>query len=86
MLEEILRYIEKTGVISKTQISRDLSMPLNLVELGFTELTRMGFLEKDQPQSCSPSLCGGCPFAKSCHKDLVSSYSITEKGQKLINN
>jgi len=86
LLKELLVEIKNSNYISKSNIAIKLNKPVELIEDGFQQLIRMGYIsEEDNLNSCN-SYCGSCPYAKTCNKMPVKTMKITEKGEKLLAN
>ena len=85
MLENILRIINRDGYISKSMISRELDISEEMIDEGINQLLRMGYiLEEKTGEDCS-TLCGNCPFAKNCNKEIVKTFEISDKGSSVLN-
>ena len=85
MLRDILKFIYEKGFISLSVISTELNIPLNLVESSIEQLIRMDYLIKDEKAPSCGSACVSCPYASSCNKDIITSYTIADKGINFIN-
>ncbi len=82
MLKEIMKTISKSPYLSKKEISEKLDFQEGFLEQAFSDLLRMGYLEK---QVCDSS-CGACPVSYYCSKNstTIEYWKITEKGYNLI--
>jgi len=86
LLKELLLEIKNSKYISKANIAIKLNKPVELIEDGFEQLIRMGYISEDGGLSNCSSACGSCPYANSCNKIPVKTMKITEKGEKLLAN
>ena len=84
MLKELLMEIDNADFVSKAVLASRLNRPVPLVEQGFEELVRMGYLAEDAGQNCYDLPCGKCPYASMCQKEPLKTWSITTKGQNLL--
>lgn len=85
MLKDILRIIDRDGRISRTLLARELTVAAEMIDSGIDQLIRMGYLvEVATGESCS-TICGNCPFATNCSKEIVKTYSISAKGESYLN-
>ncbi|HZK02342.1 MAG TPA: FeoC-like transcriptional regulator [Anaerovoracaceae bacterium] len=84
MLKELLIAIKSSEYISKSDISKELKVSEELVEEGFEQLIRMGYIEEvSRGISCDIG-CNSCPLSKSCDKMPIRTIIITEKGKRLL--
>ncbi len=84
MLKDLLQRINEDGYVSLSVLARALKASTQTVEAGLAQLIRMGYLVKETTgQDCAVA-CGGCPYAASCQKELLTGYTLTEKGQALL--
>lgn len=82
MLKDILRIINRDGYISRSQLAGELNVSKEIVDEGIKQLLRMGYLlEEETGEGCSTS-CSKCPFAKNCHKEIVKTFKILDKGSR----
>lgn len=81
MLRNMLAIIKRDGYISRTSLAEELKVQESMVDEGIDQLLRMGYLIKEETgENCSVT-CAKCPFAKTCHKDILTTYVMaTEKG------
>ena len=84
MLKDLLSAIKDSDYISKSNISERLNISEELVEEGFEQLIRMGYIKEDVRGVKCDIGCGGCPYAKSCDKVPIKTIKITEKGERLL--
>lgn len=84
MLKELLLEIEKADYISKPILASKLKQPVTLIEDGFDQLVRLGYLKEDEGLQNCDLPCGKCPYSSMCNKNPVKSMAITEKGHKLL--
>lgn len=82
MLKDILKIINKENLISKTQIAEELDLQVDMIEEGVNQLLRMGYLIEDKTAKGCIRFCSNCPYAKSCHKDILKTFKISDKGKK----
>lgn len=84
MLKELLISINKSGFLSTKVLADELKISEPMVEEGVKQLLRLGYILKEETGDSCSTACGGCPFAKSCSKDIVTMYRITDKGNSII--
>lgn len=85
MLQDILKIINRDRQISRTNIAKELDIPLEVVDDGLNQLLRMGYIIKqDTGQDCVVA-CGNCPYAKRCSKEIVKTFELSDKGNTLLN-
>ena len=84
MLKELLTAIKESDYISKSNISKRLKISEELVEEGFEQLIRMGYIEEDTRGIKCDIGCGSCPYAEACDKMPIKTIMITEKGERLL--
>ena len=84
MLKDLLGVIKVSDYISKSNISERLNISEELVEEGFEQLIRLGYIKEDGRGVKCDIGCGGCPYAKSCDKVPIKTIKITEKGERLL--
>ncbi len=84
MLKELLVAIKDSDYISKSNISKELKISEELVEEGFEQLIRMGYIKEDVRGIKCDVGCGSCPYSKSCDKVPLKTIMITEKGERLL--
>lgn len=85
MLKNILSSISKTGYISKSRLAGELNVSKELIDDGIRRLMDMGYLIEEQTgENCSTS-CGGCPFAKSCNKEIVKTFRLSDTATAYLN-
>lgn len=83
MLKDILKVIKRDGYISISHLARELKTPEAMVEEGINQLLRMGYLiNEDTGKGCA-STCAGCPFAKTCNKEIVNIFRISDKADNV---
>lgn len=84
MLRDILKIINRTGYISRSQLAGELNVSREIVDEEIDQLLRMGYLlEADTGEDCSTS-CNKCPFAKNCGKRIVKTFKISAKGGRFL--
>ncbi|HZJ77119.1 MAG TPA: FeoC-like transcriptional regulator [Oscillospiraceae bacterium] len=84
MLKELLVVIKNSDYISRSNISKKLEISEELVEEGFEQLIRMGYIKEDARGIKCDIGCGSCPYAKSCDKVPIKTIIITDKGERLL--
>ena len=84
MLKDVLREINNSDYISKTNIAIKLNKSEGLVEDAFFQLKRMGYIKEESSISNCNFKCGNCPYSASCHSIPIKSIKITKKGEKLL--
>lgn len=84
MLKELLIAIKDSDYISKSKISKELKISEELVEEGFEQLIRMGYIKEDSRGISCDIGCVSCSYAKSCDKVPIKTIMITEKGERLL--
>ncbi|MGI6752170.1 MAG: FeoC-like transcriptional regulator [Anaerovoracaceae bacterium] len=84
MLKDILHSIDKTGYISRSQLATDLNVSKEVVDDGILQLLRMGYLIEDKTSVGCAEYCGKCPFAKSCNKDIIKTFRLSDEAIKKI--
>lgn len=83
MLKEVLKEINDSKYISKSNIARNLNTTENVIEQAFLDLEKLGYIKTDNTKSCNMK-CKGCSFASLCNKVPLNTITITEKGKKLL--
>ncbi|NLC11925.1 MAG: hypothetical protein GX767_06705 [Firmicutes bacterium] len=84
MLKEILRIIGREGYISRPKLAAELNISKVLVDDGISQLLRMGYILEDKNGEGCSSFCSSCSRAKACSKEVVKTFKISEKGQRLL--
>lgn len=84
MLKELLAEIKDADYISKSNISKKLKISEELVEDGFEQLTRMGYIKEESNSASCDVECSGCFYVKSCNQLPIKTFMITEKGERLL--
>lgn len=82
MLKEIIKIISTSPYLSKREISEKFDFQESFLDQAFSDLLRMGYLEKEV---CDSS-CNSCPVSHYCSKNntTIEYWKITEKGYSLI--
>ncbi|HRT82319.1 MAG TPA: FeoC-like transcriptional regulator [Oscillospiraceae bacterium] len=84
MLKDILKKINEEGYFSKSVLAKSLNSSEQTVEDALNQLVRMGYLIKEETgQSCATA-CSSCPMAKTCGKEIVQMYRLTDKGLDMV--
>lgn len=84
MLKDILKIINRESLISKTRIAEELNINVDIIEEGVNQLLRMGYLIEDRTGQGCITFCSGCPYAKACHKDILKTFKISDKGIRYL--
>ena len=84
MLKEILRYLDETGALLKSKMTKDLNITEELLEDLIEQLIRMNYLKEDMGSPTCETKCSGCSLS-SCNTTPVKMYKITKKGKDLLN-
>ncbi|HLR21719.1 MAG TPA: FeoC-like transcriptional regulator [Tissierellaceae bacterium] len=84
MLRNVLEEINKNNGFSKSLISKNLDIPLEMVSDLINQLIRMGYLNEIEGSPNCEVACGSCPYAKSCNINLVKMYKVSDKGNELL--
>lgn len=83
MLKDILKVINRDGYLSRSMLAKELGLSEDMIDEGINQLQRMGYIIKEETgESCSTA-CVNCPFAKTCNKDIITTYKISEKGSNI---
>ncbi len=84
MLKQILGKLSEEGYLSRSALAKELKISESVLDDGLEQLLRMGYIVKEETgESCSVS-CSACPLVKGCHKEIIKTYRISEKGQAII--
>lgn len=83
MLKDILRELNSSGAFSISKIAASLNLTEEIVQDGIDQLVRMGYLKEDLAYPSCSGKCNGCAAAN-CKIIPIKTFSITEKGIKLI--
>lgn len=86
MLTNVLNEINRLNGFSKSLISKNLDLPLEMVDDLIHQLIRMGYLNKIENPAYCEKPCSSCPYAKNCNINLVEMYQISRKGSQLLKN
>ena len=84
MLKKLLKEIKEQSGFSKSLISRNLNISLEMVEELINQLIRMDYLKEIESSPDCEIPCGSCPYAKSCNVNLVKMYQVSSKGNQLL--
>ncbi len=84
MLRELLKEINNADYVQKSTLAAKLDTAIPLVEGGFDELIRLGYLAENAGEDCMDLSCGRCPYASMCQKEPLKTWTITEKGKSLL--
>ncbi len=84
MLKQLLIEINNADYVSMLNLAGKLDRPVSLVEEGFAELVRLGYLAEDTGSNCYDLPCGKCPYASLCQKEPLKTWTITKKGRALL--
>lgn len=87
MLMKILKRLSEGGIYSNNSMARELGIDESLVEQMISQLQNMGYIEKDNMNSCN-SGCGGCCSKKSscCDSNNIEMniWRVTDKGRQAL--
>ncbi len=86
MLKELLIEINSADYVSKGLLADKLGQPISLIEHGFEQLVRLGYLSEDAGLNCYDLPCGKCPYVSMCQKEPLKTWAITPKGKSLLKN
>lgn len=84
MLKETLEILNKNKVFSNSILSNSLNISIEMAEDLIAQLTRMGYIKKDEATTCS-SVCSSCAYASNCSKEVVKYYQLTDKAKDYLN-
>lgn len=84
MLKDILMIIDRDRKISRSHISREINIEDTLVDDGISQLIRMGFILEEEAGADCVVACSNCPFIKSCQKEIVKIFQISQKGKDYL--
>ena len=84
MLKDILKKMNDDGYFSRALMAKELGLSEQVLEDALGRLQGMGDLLKEETGQGCVTACAGCPMAKSCAKDIVPMYRISEKGKALL--
>lgn len=80
MLKEILNIVRNEGYISRSQLAARLNTTSAVIDDALDRLDKMGYLTKEETGSDCSVTCAKCPFAKTCGKEIVTTFKLSEKG------
>ena len=84
MLKNILRIIKRDGLIAREKMAAELKISKEAIDEGIFQLLNLGYLAEEKTGADCVDFCSTCPFAKSCHKEVVKTFKITEKGERYL--
>ncbi len=84
MLKEALNLMDKTNLYSHPYISKKLNITEDMAKVLMEDLVRMGYLIEDLPSPTCNISCNKCPYARTCNTNLVKTFKISSKGEKLL--
>lgn len=85
MLMKILKRLSQGGMYSNKSVARELGIDESLVEQMISQLENMGYIEKDNMNSCNCGCGGGCSEKSSCcgkNNIDINMWKITDKGKR----
>ena len=88
VLREVLKYIHNSGQIKVSEISRELDIPIGLVECAIQTLKDLKYLMPIKSLS-DRDPCKSYLFKLTCNTKeikMFKSYVIIKKGKKLLND
>ncbi|NLY72990.1 MAG: hypothetical protein GX079_04810 [Tissierellia bacterium] len=83
MLKDILKIINEEGYISRPTIARRLNTTEDMVDQGIEKLVQMGYLTQEETGFNCATTCGSCPSAKSCGKEIITTFKISDRALKI---
>ncbi len=84
MLKDVLYEISKMKIYSPSLIGKNLGLSEAIVEELIGQLIRMGYLTEDKESPTCDSKCGSCAYASVCNSFTVTTFTISKKGQELL--
>ena len=84
MLKDMLTAINKSGYLSRSKLAQELRVPEAVIDQGIANLIQMGYLIKEETGESCPTTCGSCPFAKTCGKEILTIYRMSDKGKAVV--
>jgi len=85
MLRRVLAQIMGGGAIKYKEISKTLDIPEGMVHQMVWELQRLGYLQKTL-DDCGEFKCSGCSMGCGEKTPLQHALTLTEKGQRFLQN
>lgn len=85
MLKNVLKEIYEAKVFSKALIGKNLDISEGMVDDLVNQLIRMGYVIEDLGSPTCESKCSGCSIS-SCKTIPIKMLSISDKGNRLLNN
>jgi predicted transcriptional regulator len=85
MLKEVLMEIKSSRIYSKALIAKNLNVSEEMVDDLTSQLVRMGYIKEDLGSPTCQSKCSGCTVSN-CRIVPIKTYSISPKGERLLNN
>ena len=84
MLKNILKEIGDSRVFSKSKLAQDLDISEAMIDDMISQLIRMGYLAEDLGSPTCQTVCGSCPYARSCNINPIKMYYLSEKGKNYL--
>lgn len=85
MLKDVLKEISIAKMFSIPLIAKNLNTSEAMAEEAIDQLSRMGYITEDMGSPTCETKCSGCSVS-SCNTIPLKTVSITEKGNKLLEN
>lgn len=85
MIKDVLKEISIAKVLDTNKIAKKLDLTEALVEEAIDQLSRMEFVIEDMGSPTCETKCSSCPLS-SCDSTPLKTLTITEKGQKVLDN
>jgi predicted transcriptional regulator len=85
MLKDVLKEIKNSRILDISNIAKKLNITDKLVEELISQLQRMGYVVEDMGSYTCQSKCSSCSVSN-CNTIPLKTLSVTNKGEKLLNN
>lgn len=85
MLKAVLIEIRNSRILDISSIAKKLNITEILVEELIAQLERMGYVVEDMGSQTCENKCSTCTISN-CTTIPLKTLSITDKGEKLLNN
>lgn len=86
MLKNVLKEIYNSRIFSISLIAKNLNISEALVEDAVAQLLRMEYIVEDMGSPTCETKCSGCTMKSFCNTVPIKTFSITDKGEKLLEN
>ena len=87
MLMKILKRLSQGGMYSNRSMAREFGIDESLVEQMISQLQNMGYIEKDNMNSCGSGCGGSCSKKSDCCGNTgidINMWRITDKGKNVL--